>query len=230
MTAARTRRRLRVLQGIARAPGGAGLDLAVRRPRLVAAVAGLAAAAVTGVAVGPVGGVVAAVYAVIAVTYALRRRRELTRARDRSRALDALATLAADLRAGQAPPAGRAAAAPLLDAVPFVRDRVAAAWQVADATGAPLADLLDRLDTDLRGLERVRLAAAAHAAGTRATAGLLAVLPVAGIGVGYGMGADPLHVLLHTPVGAACAGVAVLLQLAGLVWTGRLSRAGGTEP
>ena len=77
---------------------------------------------------------------------------------------------------------------------------------------------------DLRGLDRVRLTAAAHAAGTRATAGLLAVLPLAGIGVGYGMGADPLHVLLHTPVGAGCLLAALLLQLAGLGWTARLTR------
>ena len=90
---------------------------------------------------------------------------------------------------------------------------------------ADLADLLDRLEVDLRSLERVRLAAAAHAAGTRATAGLLVVLPVAGIAVGYGMGADPLRVLLHTPVGAACAAVGVLLQAAGIVWTNRLARA-----
>jgi tight adherence protein B len=78
-------------------------------------------------------------------------------------------------------------------------------------------------------VERVRLAAAAHAAGTRATAGLLAVLPVAGIGVGYGMGADPLAVLLGTPLGAGCALAALLFQVAGLVWTDRLSRLGG-EP
>ena len=38
------------------------------------------------------------------------------------------------------------------------------------------------------------------------------------------MGADPLRILLHTPIGAACAGVAVLLQLVGLAWTNRLAR------
>jgi tight adherence protein B len=118
-------------------------------------------------------------------------------------------------------------AAGAITEVPLVRDRVAVAWRVADVTGAPLADLLDRLESDLRGLERVRLVAAAHAAGTRATAVLLALLPLAGIGVGYGMGADPLHVLFHTPVGVACVTAAVLLQAAGLAWTDRLSATGG---
>jgi len=34
-------------------------------------------------------------------------------------------------------------------------------------------------------------------------------------------------VLLHTPLGAGCVAVAVLLQLAGLSWTRRLSQPGG---
>jgi tight adherence protein B len=172
---------------------------------------------------GPLAGLVIAVYGVVAVSWWLRRRAGVAVARARSQALDALAAFAADLRAGL-PPSAALAGAPLIDAVPLVRDRVATAVRVADRTGAPLADLLDRLEVDLRGLDRVRLTAAAHAAGTRATAGLLAVLPLAGIGVGYGMGADPLHVLLHTPVGAGCVLAALLLQLAGLGWTARLTR------
>ena len=221
MTGLRTRRRLRTLRRTA--PHPPRFALALRFPRsasaLVAGIAGVAA----GLLAGPVGGGLAAVYALLAGTAWLRHRRTVAATAARAQALDALAALAADLRAGLAPEAARAAAQPLIDPVPLVPDRVTAAWRVADVTGAPLADLLDRLEVDLRGLERVRLTAAAHAAGTRATAGLLAVLPVAGIAVGYGMGADPLHVLLHTPIGAACAGAAVLLQLLGLAWTGRLS-------
>jgi tight adherence protein B len=44
------------------------------------------------------------------------------------------------------------------------------------------------------------------------------------VAVGYGIGADPLRMLLHTPVGAACVGLACAFQLAGLLWTERLSR------
>ena len=172
-----------------------------------------------GVTAGPVAAALAAVYGLLTAIFWLRYRRTAAEATARAQALDALAALAADLRAGLAPEPARAAARPLLDAVPLVRDRVETAWRVADVTGAPLADLLDRLEVDLRSLERVRLAAAAHAAGTRATAGLLVVLPVAGIAVGYGMGADPLRVLLHTPVGAVCACGALVLQCAGLAWT-----------
>ena len=65
--------------------------------------------------------------------------------------------------------------------------------------------------------------AAAQAAGARATAWLLAGLPVGGIALGYGIGVDALDVLLHTPIGAGCAIAAAALQLAGLAWAERLS-------
>lgn len=221
----RTRRRLRGLRPVGRRPRSA---VVLRRPRLMVAVVAAAAGIVAGLLAGPVAGVAAAVYAAVTAGFWQRHREARARLRARDRALDALAALAADLRAGLPPQVARSAVATLIDAVPLVRDRVAAAAHVADRTGAPLADLLDRLEVDLRGLERVRLTAAAHAAGTRATAALLAALPLAGIGVGYGMGADPVHVLLHTRPGAGCVAVAVLLQLAGLGWTGRLSRVGGT--
>ena len=216
----RARRRLRTLHG----PVAPRFSPALRFPRAASAVLAGAVGVGVGVAAGPVGAVVATFYAHVAARAWLRHRRTAAATAARSRALDALAGLAADLRAGRAPGPARAAAAPHVDGVPLIRDRVVAAWRVADVTGAPLADLLDRLEVDLRSLERVRLTAAAHAAGTRATAGLLAVLPIAGIALGYGMGADPLRVLLRTPVGAACAGAAVLLQLLGLVWTDRLAR------
>jgi tight adherence protein B len=221
----RARRRLRGL-GIGPARSGQ-LDAVLRRPRLVAVLVAAGAGTAAGTVAGPVGGGVATVYALIGVVFAVRRRATRLQAQARSAALDALAAFAADLRAGQPVAAARAAVQPLVDPVPLVSARIAAAGRVADGTGAPLADLLDRLETDLRALERVRQTAAAHAAGTRATAVLLAVLPVAGIGLGYAMGADPLRVLLHTPVGAGCVVVAVLLQLAGLAWTARAARIPG---
>jgi tight adherence protein B len=173
---------------------------------------------------GPVAALLAAAYAIVGFHAWLRVRRNRGRTVEWTAALDALAELAGDLRAGLSPERAMMATATRLESVPFVRERVGTARRVADTTGAPLADLVDRLEVDLRGLERVRLVAAAHAAGTRATAALLGVLPVAGIAVGYGMGGDPLRVLLRTPVGAGCALGALALQLAGLAWTARLSR------
>lgn len=202
-------------------------DRFVDRPRLAVAVAAAGTGAMAGILAGPVAAVLGAVYAVVAVRAWLRIRRNRRRATEWAGALDALAGLAGDLRAGLPPERALVAATARLEPVPLVRDRVRVAVRVAEATGAPLADLVERLETDLRGLDRVRLSAAAHAAGAHATAALLGVLPLAGIGVGYGMGADPLRVLLWTPVGAGCALGALVLQLAGLAWTARLSRAPG---
>jgi tight adherence protein B len=101
---------------------------------------------------------------------------------------------------------------------------VEALRRLADQTGAPLADLLERVEADARALDRIRALAAAQSAGTRATAWLLAALPAGGIALGYGIGADPLRVLLHTPLGAGCACGAIALQLAGLAWAGRIGR------
>ena len=53
---------------------------------------------------------------------------------------------------------------------------------------------------------------------------LLAGLPMGGVGLGYAIGADPLAVLLHTPLGVVCAVTAIGLQLAGLAWSARITR------
>jgi tight adherence protein B len=94
---------------------------------------------------------------------------------------------------------------------------------LAERTGAPLAELVERIEADARAMDRALASAAAQAAGVRATARLLTGLPVGGIALGYGIGVDPLDVLLHTPVGAGCAVAAIGLQLAGLLWSERLS-------
>ncbi|PRY29427.1 tight adherence protein B [Pseudosporangium ferrugineum] len=98
----------------------------------------------------------------------------------------------------------------------------ATAERLAERTGAPMADLIERIETDARAADRAVAAAAAQVAGAQATAVLLAALPAGGIALGYGMGADPLRILLRTPLGGACAVGAVLLQVAGLLWAERL--------
>jgi tight adherence protein B len=178
------------------------------------------------------GGVLAgivAVYAGLGVRVWRRRQHSAASSVSRQRVLDAVRDLAADLRAGRpaAPAMVEAVAAldaqsgPLRD---VVARRLAAAWQLADSIGVPLADLLERLDAELRAAETARLAAAAETAGARATGLLVAALPLGALPVGATLGVDPVDTLLHTGLGAACAGAAVVLQCAGLAWTGRLAR------
>jgi tight adherence protein B len=108
-----------------------------------------------------------------------------------------------------------------------LHDLARSAIALAERTGAPLAELVERVEADARAGDRAASAAAAQAAGAQATAWLLAALPLGGIALGYAIGVDPLAVLLRTPLGAACATTAVLLQLAGLTWADRLVRPAG---
>ncbi len=75
---------------------------------------------------------------------------------------------------------------------------LAACWRVAVDQGAGLAAGLDRLEGALRAERDQRADLRAQLAGARATAVMLAGLPVLGLLLGFALGADPLHVLLHT--------------------------------
>jgi tight adherence protein B len=100
----------------------------------------------------------------------------------------------------------------------------AACWQVAVDGGAGLADGLDRIAAALRAEHDQREDLRAQLAGPRSTAVMLALLPVFGVVLGTGMGADPLRVLLATPAGAGCLVAGGLLEWAGLAWTARIVR------
>jgi tight adherence protein B len=186
-------------------------------PRRLTLLTAAAAGGIGMLAGGPVASLVVAAYSIFGVRATMRR--VVRRAADtqRARCLDDLCALAAELRAGLPPQ--RVAAV-------YGDDRISeltgAVWRLAERTGAPAADLVERIESDARTADRAARSAAAQAAGAQATAMLLAALPIGGIGLGYSIGADPLHILLHTRLGAACAVGAVLLQCAGLLWADRL--------
>lgn len=197
-------------------------------PRRSLIVAGALGAFVGGLVAGPVAAVATATYGALGVRAVLRWHAARDSDRIRRRRLDQLCALAADLRAGLPMPA---AVGGLRDDRDEGLDRIKqlahAAVRLADRTGAPLAELVERIEADARAMDRGLAAAAAQAAGARATAWLLAALPLGGIGLGYGIGVDPVDVLLHTPVGAGCAVAAIVLQVSGLLWAERLSTAPG---
>ena len=187
---------------------------------------------------------------------AARRRR----AAQRMRAVRALATLAAELESGQPPREAlrrssgdppvwpTASAAVRLDgdvataleadaARAPVLAQLAACWRVAADSGAGLAPAVTRLAESARSAEDARVDLEGQLAGPRATARLLALLPVVGIGFGFLLGSDPLAWLLGSAVGRACLAAGVLLTVTGLgAWLvvrpavdGRLA-AGGRPP
>ena len=102
-----------------------------------------------------------------------------------------------------------------------------ACWSVCAATGSGVAAAVERLEQGLRAEQDQRRAVDAELAGPRATAALLAVLPLAGIGLAAALGAHPLEVLLHTGVGLVALTCGLTLDLLGLWWTGRLVNAAG---
>lgn len=172
---------------------------------------------------GAVAAVVAGTYGSVAFRAVILRARRQVAAARRRKLRDRLGAAAADLRAGLTAEQALAGEPPV-EPGDDLGSWLQAATRLAERTGAPLADLLERVEADARAADRAHAAAAAQAAGSMATAWLLAGLPLGGIGLGYAIGADPLSVLLHTPLGAGCAVGALALQLAGLAWSRRIIR------
>lgn len=138
-----------------------------------------------------------------------------------------LALVVAAARFGGDVPAALRGAARLPGAEGLVG--VAACWRVAVDGGAGLAAGLERLGAALRAQLEQREALRAQLTGAWSTVVLLALLPLAGLGMGWAMGADPMRVLLHTPAGLACLVVGGLLETAGFWWAGRIVRSGSAS-
>jgi tight adherence protein B len=91
-------------------------------------------------------------------------------------------------------------------------------WQLADTSGAGLADALDQVAEAMRHEQEVAAEVQGQLATTKATATVLATLPLVAVGMGSLMGADPLGVLLGTWPGAICLSVGLALAAAGVLW------------
>jgi len=99
----------------------------------------------------------------------------------------------------------------------------ASCWEVAAGSGAGLAASLAVLADAARDDERVRAELEAGVAEPRATALVLALLPVVGIALGAGLGAQPLAWLLGAPLGRVVLLVGLALEAVGAVWAWRIA-------
>jgi tight adherence protein B len=103
----------------------------------------------------------------------------------------------------------------------------AACFDVAEASGCPLADVLTRFGAQLAAEEDAEAARQTALAGPRATVRLLSWLPVLGLGLGVVLGVDPINILLGEPAGLAALAAGVALTAAGRIWSARLVRSAG---
>jgi tight adherence protein B len=108
---------------------------------------------------------------------------------------------------------------------------VAASCRLADSLGAPLADVLDRCADGVAEAARAEAARRVALAGPASTARVLAWLPVAGLALGWALGAGPIAVLLDGGAGSAAGLAGLGLLAAGRRWTAvLLAAARGGSP
>jgi tight adherence protein B len=132
------------------------------------------------------------------------------------RAVAARARLGADVTAGL-----RTAARS--SALPAHWDRLAVCWQLASDQGLAIATLMRAAQRDIAERQRFSARVASGMAGARATAAILAVLPLLGVLLGQLIGARPLSFLLSGHTGGWLLVVGSTLACGGLLWSDRIT-------
>lgn len=96
-------------------------------------------------------------------------------------------------------------------------------WRLAQTHGLAIATLMRAAHRDIVERERFTARVDAGMAGARATAAVLAGLPVIGIGLGQLIGADPLGFLMSGGIGGWLLIIGVTLACCGLLWSDRIT-------
>ena len=97
-------------------------------------------------------------------------------------------------------------------------------YEVSQRTGAPLAQPLMRLIISLRNEQSRRRTLTQETASVKATAIVLAALPLFGCLMSLSLGLNPLSWFCHSPLGALCCLIGISLEVAGWKWIQFLMR------
>lgn len=109
-------------------------------------------------------------------------------------------------------------------------DAVGAACRLAERLGAPLAEVLERSADGVVEVAQAEGSLRVALAGPASTARLLAWLPVAGVALGWALGADPLVTLLDGGAGTVAGVLGVALAVAGRRWSRALVEGARRDP
>jgi tight adherence protein B len=135
---------------------------------------------------------------------------------------DSLRAVAARARLG-ADVAGGLRAVAEVSSVPAQWNRLAVCWRLAADHGLAISVLMRAAQRDIVERQRFTERVEAGLAGARATAVILAALPVVGILLGQLIGARPIAFLVGGGAGGWLLVVGVALVCIGLVWADRLT-------
>jgi tight adherence protein B len=103
--------------------------------------------------------------------------------------------------------------------------RLAAAWELCAATGAGLAFAVEQVVETARVEQRTVSMVQGELASARATARLVATLPVVVLVAAQGMGAGSWEFLTSTSAGVGCLAAGLALALLGMWWIDRIATA-----
>ncbi len=105
-----------------------------------------------------------------------------------------------------------------------VADRLRTGWALSHRYGVSLATLVEAIARDLSDSAAAADARAGQVAGPATSGYVLAGLPLAGLLLGSGMGADPWGVLARSAAGGVLLLAGTVLTCAGLIWSARIVR------
>lgn len=102
-------------------------------------------------------------------------------------------------------------------------ERLAVCWHLAQTHGLAIATLMQAAQRDIAERERFFGRVDAGMAGARATATILAGLPMLGVLLGHAIGAQPLRFLLSGGAGGWLLVVGTTFVCCGLLWSDRIT-------